>query len=80
LKRERREAIRPLRQMLDRTHFGIRLADPSTRLVLITLDSWSRRIAWADCGNRAVVAKLQQELIAEADGWLSRASDDVVSS
>ena len=82
LKRVRCNAIRPLREMLADTHFCVRLPHVSTGTVLLELGypgGWSRQIAWADCTDRALVARLQLELIEEADAWLDRVSGEVVS-
>lgn len=71
LKLVRREAIRPLRAMLDGTPFGIGLPHVSTGCVLIVLAvSWSRSIRWEDCGDRALVARLQREIADTASRWL----------
>ena len=74
----RREAIRPLRKMLDGTGFGVRLPDVTIGRVYIVLESWSRVIAWGDCGDRRIVARLQFELLEDAEEWLARAYDGVV--
>lgn len=78
LKIERREAIRPLRKMLEPSMFGIRLPLVTTRQVLIMYGSDSRSIAWEDCSDRALVGDLQVELLNSAQNWLDRAWDGVV--
>jgi len=79
LKLERREAIRPLREMLKDTGFGIHLPWVGTRKVMITFDWQSRVIAWEDCSNREIVAELQREMLGDAEDWIASAWDDVVT-
>lgn len=79
LKLERREAIRPLREMLEDTAFGIRLPWVGTRKVAVTFGSQSRAIAWADCSNRAIVAGLQRDMLGDAEDWIAAAWEGVVA-
>lgn len=80
LKLERREAIRPLREMLEDTAFGIHLPPwVGTRKVAVTFDSQSRAIAWEDCSNREIVAGLQRDMLGDAEDWIASTWEDVVA-
>lgn len=79
LKLQRRKAVRPLREMLNGTYFGVRLPWIGTRTVLITLgDCWTREIAWEDCADREVVARLQRELVGDVEAWVAEAAGGAV--
>ena len=80
LKLERREAIRPLREMLENTVFGIRLPWIESRKVLVIYGSQSRSIAWEDCADKALVAELQRDMLGDAEDWLASAWEDVVTT
>lgn len=79
LKLERREAIRPLREMLEDTAFGIRLPWVGTRKAAVTFGSQSRAIAWEDCSNREIVAELQRDMLGDAEDWIASAWKGVVA-
>lgn len=80
LKIERREAIRPLRDMLEETQFSVRLPWVGSRKVLIMWGTHSRSIAWEDCADRSVVGRLQTEILEDAEVWLSAAWRGVVTT